>query len=340
LTGLLYLENNLATGVFSPPRVEMVRLMAGQAAIAIENARLYEDLENRVQLRTHELAQSNERLSATLARLKETQKQLIAQEKLASLGALSSGIAHEIKNPLNFIVNFAQIATRLVDELTEVLQQDGAPLDSRRRENVNDLLNDIKESCSAVHLHGNRADNIIKAMLQHARKGIEPSARRDVDINALVRETLRIANPERQDSDAALSSCFVANYDETMQPIAVAPHDIGRVFLNLINNAFFAVNGRRRALGASFAPEIRFSTQDLGDRVEIRVWDNGGGIPVAIRDKIFEPFFTTKSAGDGTGLGLSLSREIIVEGHGGSIDLHSIENEFTEFVIQLPRRND
>lgn len=339
LVGILYLENHLVAGAFTQQRAEMVRIMAGQAAIAIENARLYQDLDNRVQARTKELRERNEELSRTLSRLREAQQQLIAQEKLASLGALTSGIAHEIRNPLNFVVNFAKISTQLTDELREILEQQRARLDEENREYVGELLRDLKENATTINEQGQRADSIVKAMLEHSRTGNANGDRRLVDINDLLNEYLRIARPHVQEGEGVPAANVEKQFDSSLRPIEIVPQDVGRVFVNILNNAWYAVHDRARASKSGYQPTITISTKELGEEIEIRVRDNGAGIPAAVRDKIFEPFFTTKAPGDGTGLGLSLSHEIIVRGHGGKLQFTTEDGQFTEFLIQLPRTN-
>jgi predicted ATPase/signal transduction histidine kinase len=337
LIGVLYLENGLATGVFSQQRVEMVRVMAGQAAIAIENARLYESLDNRVKEQTRELRESNEELSRTLSRLQATQKQLVAQEKLASLGALTSGIAHEIKNPLNFVMNFAQLAVSTADELAAEIERQRARLEPDSQEGILELTRDLQQQATKVNEHGTRANDIVAAMLQHSRAGKGSGERREVDVNALLGDYVKLAGHDRVGTGEPLNAVIETAYDAALRPIELVYQDVGRVFLNVITNAAYAVRARRKALGAGFTPTIRLATRELGDRVEVRIRDNGGGIPAALLESIFVPFFTTKPPGEGTGLGLSISREIIVDGHGGTIDIETREGDFTEFILTLPR---
>jgi signal transduction histidine kinase len=336
LAGVLYLENSVARGAFSRRRVELVQLMAGQAAVAIENARLYKDLDDRVKERTRELQASNEELMHTLSRLRETQRQLVVHEKLASLGQLTAGIAHEIKNPLNFVVNFAALSIDLTDELAGELER----LPSAGPGEVTGLVRDLRELATKTQEHGLRANGIVKAMLEHSRAGTGAGERREVDVNTLLREYIKLAVPENGDPEKHPRVVIQAHYDEDMRPIALVPNDVGRVFLNVVNNAAYAVRARRRAMGEPFTPTIRVSTRDLDERVDIRVRDNGGGMPPEVHEKAFLPFFTTKPAGEGTGLGLSISREIIVEGNGGTIEIETREGDFTEVVITLPRRRE
>jgi predicted ATPase/signal transduction histidine kinase/tRNA A-37 threonylcarbamoyl transferase component Bud32 len=335
LVGILYLENNLVANAFTPERCKVLELLASQAAISLENARLYDTLENRVQVRTRELSTSNEELSRALARLKETQKQLIMQEKLASLGALTSGIAHEIKNPLNFINNFAELTVGLVDDLgSEVLSQK-ARLDPDSVAMIEEIVADLRQNAAKINEHGKRADSIVCAMLEHARSGV--GERRDVDVNALLAEYGNLAYQGFRSQDSAFNVTIETSYDPTVGVMHIVPQEIGRVFLNLINNACYAARAQRLRLGERFSPTLRLTTRRAGDKVEIRVRDNGDGIPPAVREKIFNPFFTTKPAGEGTGLGLSISYEI-VQSNGGTLAVDTVPGSFTEFVITLPQR--
>ncbi|WP_375770489.1 AAA family ATPase [Archangium gephyra] len=332
LVGVLYLENDLVAGAFTPDRCQVLDLLAAQAAISLENARLYDTLDQRVKEKTRELVRSNAELSETLQRLKDTQRQLIVQEKLASLGTLTSGIAHEIKNPLNFINNFAQLSLELVSEAGDALAQPQMDAASLR-----DILGEVRQGLEKIHGHGIRADNIVRAMLEHSRTGT--GDRREVELNQVVKEYVNLAYQGMLAQNAALSVEVETLYDSGIQPVTVVPQEIGRVVVNLVNNACYAVDQKQRTLHEEgFVPKVKVTTRELGDRVEIRVWDNGVGILAAHRDKIFNPFFTTKPAGQGTGLGLSISHEIVVQGNGGTLTLETEEGKFSEFVVTLPRR--
>ncbi|MSP59687.1 MAG: GAF domain-containing protein [Myxococcales bacterium] len=335
LVGILYLENNLVAGAFTPERCNVLDLLSAQAAISLENARLYDTLDNRVKERTRELRETNEELSRTLQQLKKTQKQLIMQEKLASLGALTSGIAHEIKNPLNFVNNFAEASMELTDELREVIEEQRSRLDPTSLKTVEELLADLRENAREINAHGKRADNIVTAMLEHSRSGA--GERREADLNALLKEYQSLAYQGLRSQSNSFNVAFEEDYDPSLAPVNVVPQDIGRVFLNLINNACYAVAAKKKQQGERFSPTIRLSTRALGDSIEIRVRDNGGGMPEKVRERIFDPFFTTKPPGEGTGLGLSISHDIITEGNGGTIAVESVEGEFAEFVVTLPR---
>ena len=337
LIGVLYLEHSPATGVFSRQRVEMVRVMAGQAAIAIENARFYRDLDNRVNERTRELHESNDELSRTLTRLRETQRQLVAHEKLAAMAGLTAGIAHEIKNPLNFVVNFADLSATVADELASEITRQRDRLEPDSREYVEEMARDLQENAAKISQHGRRADRIVKAMLEHSRVGAGTGDRREVDINTLLNECVRVATHELTSQTAPLHDVITTDYDTTLAPLELSPQDLGRVVRNLLNNATYAVNARHRAQAGGYRPMIRLSTRELEEGIEIRIRDNGGGVPLDIQERVFVPFFTTKPTGDGAGLGLSISREIVVEGLGGTLSLESREGDHAELVITLPR---
>jgi GAF domain-containing protein len=307
---------------FTTKQIELVETFADQAVIAIENARLFENVE----ARTRELA-------ASLDNLRTTQDRLVQTQKLASLGQLTAGIAHEIKNPLNFVNNFSAVSEELIDELRDTLK--GMPFDEKTRANIDDLTKTLRGNLEKVVQHGKRADAIVKNMLLHSREG--SGEHRLVDINALVEESLNLAyhgaRAEKQGFDVTLERSF----DPAAGQADVFPQDIGRVLLNLISNGFYAATKRKAAAGNSYKPTLIASTRSLGDHVEIRVRDNGTGIPPEVKEKIFNPFFTTKPAGEGTGLGLSISHDVIVKQHGGSIEVQTEPGAFSEFIIVLPR---
>jgi signal transduction histidine kinase len=334
--GTLYLENNLVAGAFTPERCRVLELLSAQAAISLENARLYDTLEQRVRERTRELRASNEELSLALQQLRETQAQLIMREKLASLGALASGIAHEIKNPLNFINNFALISTDLVDELHSLVMTQRERLEAQYVREMNELTHDIRNNVTKINEHGKRADSIVRSMLELSNSG--GGNQSEVDLNGLVSQFVNLASQGMRPPGDGTEGGVELNLDAAMQPLLVMPQELGRVVLNLLNNAFYAVQERRKTAAPGYSPRIRVSTRELGNRVELRVRDNGTGIPAAILGKIFNPFFTTKPAGQGTGLGLALSHDIVVQGHGGTLTVDSIEGQHTELVVTLPRR--
>ena len=334
LVGVLYLENNLVTSAFTPERCRVVELYAAQAAVSLENARLHDLLEDQVMTSAQDLSSSNEELSLALRRLKETQKQLINQDKLASLGALTSGIAHEIKNPLNFINSFAELSVRLAGDLREEIEGQRARLDPESVAAIDEIVADLGQNAVKINQHGRRADDVVRSMLEHSRSGA--GERRAIDVNALLGEYTSLAYQGFRSQDTSFKVAIETSYDPAVGAILIAAQDLGRVFLNLVNNACHAVRAQRQRLGGSFSPAIRVATRRLGDGVEIRVRDNGAGIPPSVRDKVFNPFFTTKPPGEGTGLGLSISREI-VESHGGTLAFDTVEGMYTELIINLPR---
>jgi signal transduction histidine kinase len=307
---------------FTDKQIDLATTFADQAAIAIENVRLFE----RVEARTRELAKS-------LEDLRTTQDRLVQTQKLASLGQLTAGIAHEIKNPLNFVNNFSVVSSELIDELQATLK---GPLDDKARAEINDLTNTLRGNLDKVVQHGKRADAIVKNMLLHSREG--SGEHRRVDVNALVEESLNLAwhgaRAEKQGFDITLERSF----DPTTGEADVFPQDITRTLLNLISNGFYAATKRKAETnGGDYVPILAASTKSLGDRVEIRIRDNGTGIPPEVKEKMFNPFFTTKPAGEGTGLGLSICHDIIVKQHGGSIEVDTRPGEFTEIRVILPR---
>jgi PAS domain S-box-containing protein len=275
-----------------------------------------------------------ETLSLSLEELRATQDRLIQTEKLASLGQLTAGIAHEIKNPLNFVNNFSMLSSELVDDVIKALG--AVALDLKTKEEINDLTATLKGNLERIVQHGKRAESIVKNMLLHSRA--DAGEHRPVDLNAMIDESLNLAyhgaRAERPGFDIAVRR----NFDVGVGLIDVYPQELNRVFLNLITNGFYAATKRRTdAADAGFEPAVEAVTRNLGNKVEIRIRDNGSGIPPEIREKIFNPFFTTKPAGQGTGLGLSISHDIIVKQHGGKIDVETVPDEFTEFIVTLPR---
>ena len=294
------------------------------------------NLDSLVEARTLELAQKNDSLEATLRRLHEAQQQLILQEKMASLGGLTAGIAHEIKNPLNFVNNFAELAADLSRELKQELEPQRDRLDAKTLKFVDELLSDIELNLSKITEHGKRADSIVRGMLLHSRG--TPGERRPTDLNALLDEYLNLAYHGMRAQDSAFNVSIEKAYDPAVGIIDVAPQDLSRVFLNIANNACYATRERKRAASDSFSPTLWVKTRRLGDRAEVRIRDNGTGIPRDILDKVFNPFFTTKPTGQGTGLGLSMSYDIVVAGHSGELVVDSEEGNFTEFILRLPYR--
>ncbi|HAY33243.1 MAG TPA: hypothetical protein DCY06_03835 [Bacteroidetes bacterium] len=272
------------------------------------------------------LQTEKKRAEEALTELRATQTQLIHSEKMASLGELTAGIAHEIQNPLNFVNNFSEVNTELIDELNQEIEKgnfDEAAL----------IAKDIKENEEKIKHHGKRAEGIIKGMLQHSRSS--SGVKESVNINILADEYLRLAYHGLRAKDKTFNAKMETDFDESIGKVNVVPQDFGRVILNLITNAFYAVMEKKNLNPDGYVPTVTLSTKKTGDRIEIRVKDNGNGIPKKVLDKIFQPFFTTKPTGQGTGLGLSLSYDII-KAHGGELKVETKEGEGAEFVISLP----
>jgi signal transduction histidine kinase len=309
---------------FTDKQVQLLTTFADQAVIAIENVRLFEA----EQQRTRELARS-------LDDLRTTQDRLVQTRKLASLGQLTAGIAHEIKNPLNFVNNFSGVSVELIDELQATLRRVTA--DDKTRGEIVELADTLRDNLNKIVQHGKRADSIVKNMLLHSREG--SGEHRPVDINALVEESLNLAYHGARAEKQGFNVTLERSFDPTAGEVDVFPQEITRVLLNVISNGFYAVTKRQgQESGNGFEPAVAAATKNLGDRVEIRIRDNGIGISSDVREKLFSPFFTTKPAGEGTGLGLSISHDIIVKQHGGSIEVETRPSEFTEFRIVLPRK--
>jgi two-component system, NtrC family, sensor kinase len=268
--------------------------------------------------------QTNKR---TLISLRQTQRQLIQSEKMASLGELTAGIAHEIQNPLNFVNNFSEVNIELLEELD-------AELKRGEIDEALDISSNIKQNLDKIGFHGKRADGIVKGMLQHSRAS--SGQKEPADVNVLVDEYLRLAYHGLRAKDKSFNSELVTHFDEKLPMVPMIPQDIGRVLINLFNNAFYATQQKQKTAGPNYKPTLEVSTTVNDGFVEIRVKDNGSGIPEHIKDKIMQPFFTTKPTGEGTGLGLSMSYDILVKGHGGSIEVDTKENEYTQFTIKLP----
>ena len=286
-----------------------------------------EALEKGVQQRTSELLNEKEKLQNTLTHLRSAQAQLVQAEKMASLGELVAGIAHEIQNPLNFINNFSDLNSELIEEMKIKIQQGN-------NEEVFQLINDITENEQRINHHGKRADGIVKGMLQHSRSS--SGLKEAVNINKLADEYLQLAYHGLRAKDKIFNAALKTNYDSSINTINIIAQDIGRVLLNCLTNAFYAVTEKKLTGIANYEPTVSISTKKIGTRVEILIADNGNGISPGLCRKIFQPFFTTKPSGQGTGLGLSISYDIVTKGHSGELRVESKEGEGATFIIILP----
>jgi|SRR5579862_452221 len=322
VVGMLVVRRKMA-GEFTQNTVDLIKTFAAQSALAIQNARLFDNVE----ARTRELTKS-------LEDLRTAQDRLVQTEKLASLGQLTAGIAHEIKNPLNFVNNFSSVSIELIDELREAL--DGAGLDGKLRMEINEIADMLQGNLDKVVQHGKRADAIVKNMLLHSRQG--SGDHRPVEINTLVEESLNLAYHGARAEKPGFEITLERSFDPAAGEVDLFPQEITRVLLNLISNGFYAATKRKAETNrGDYEPTVSAATKNLGKSVEIRIRDNGAGISPEVKEKMFNPFFTTKPAGEGTGLGLSISHDIVVKQHGGSVAVDTKPGEFTEIRIVLPR---
>lgn len=352
LSTVLYAENNAATDAFTPERLDILQLLSGQIATSIENATLYSNieaasenlkafnrqledynrnLENKVADRTKELQNKNEQLRETLEALKEMQRQVVQQEKLAALGLLSHGIAHEIKNPLNFINNFSSLSVELLDDLSELIPQGD---EKEKDREIHDLLKHLKINLEKIHTHSLRVDGIVVSMLKHSK---ESKGHKELtELNKVLKEYLYLTKKSFEEKNPNIVVAIESSFDPALQLIEIVPQDVARAVMNILDNAFYSVVHRFKIEGVTYQPLISVSSLQLADCVEIHVGDNGMGISKEHREKLFHPFFTTKPTGTGTGLGLSIAYDIVVQEHGGEIQVQSEPKKFTEFIIRLP----
>jgi signal transduction histidine kinase len=311
-------------GEFAKSTIDLLQTFADQSVVAIQNARLFESVE----ARTRELGKS-------LEDLRTTQDRLVQTQKLASLGQLTAGIAHEIKNPLNFVNNFSGVSVELIDELRQELED--VKVGPKARAAIAELTDTLRDNLDKVVQHGKRADAIVKNMLLHSREG--SGEHRLVDANSLVEESLNLAYNGARAENQGFKINLERSFDPAAGQVDVFPQEITRALLNLISNGFYAASKRKeRANSEGYEPTLLVATKNLGDKVVIRIRDNGPGIPPEVREKVFNPFFTTKPAGEGTGLGLSITHDIVVKQHSGSIEVDTQPGEYTEIKVILPRK--
>ncbi|HBB35799.1 MAG TPA: serine/threonine protein kinase, partial [Cyanobacteria bacterium UBA8803] len=283
-----------------------------------------------------------EKVEERTAALKAAQKQIIAKEKLSSLGALTAGVAHELRNPLNFVNNYAEGSVELTEELLAEIDNQSNQLDADTLEYIKQMLTDIRDNATAIHQHGQRAESVIQSMMQHART--DTGQRQVIELNTLLDQAVRLVYHSRRSLDSHFNVKIRTDYDDSIGQLEVIPPDLNRAFINIIDNACYAVFAKhkqdrqqRRDQEEVFTPMLWIETKNLGQTVAIRIRDNGIGIPPEIRETIFHPFFTTKPTGEGTGLGLSLAHDIIVDRHGGTLQVESEPGAYSEFIITLPR---
>jgi len=313
-----------------------LRVASGELQRSNEKLEEYNrTLEQKVDERTTELQQKHNELDAAFRELKSAQAQLIQSEKMASLGQLTAGIAHEIKNPLNFVNNFSELSAELIGEMLEELGKLAGRIEPKDMAYFTGIITDLQGNLKKINDHGKRADSIIRGMLLHARG--KSGERQPADLNAMLSEYVNLGYHGMRASDNSFNIKLESDYDPGVGMVTVVPQDISRVFLNMINNAFYSTAQKKKMLADTYFPVLKISTKNLADTVEIRIRDNGMGMPETVAEKVFNPFFTTKPAGSGTGLGLSISFDIIVQQHHGRIAVDSVEGEYAEFIITLPK---
>jgi signal transduction histidine kinase len=326
----IYMQETLAN--------TLSELREASANLQISNEKLEEynrTLEQKVEARTAELKEKHKELDASFNELKAAQTQLVQSEKMASLGQLTAGIAHEIKNPLNFVNNFAELTIDLAKELGEEIESMAGNLSEKDVSYLKEIIGDLSMNAKRIHDHGKRADSIVKGMLLHSRG--QTGEKQPTDINAVLAEYVNLGYHGMRAQDSGFNIKLISDYDPAIGMVNVVPQNLSRVFLNIINNACYATHEKKLQQKEAYFPELSVSTKNSPDHIEIRIRDNGKGIPQAVLDKVFNPFFTTKPPGQGTGLGLSLSYDIVVQEHRGSLVVDSKEGEYAEFIITIPK---
>jgi signal transduction histidine kinase len=341
LAGICYLE----MAEFNEEIWERLEAILGQTAVSLTNVRRFAEVQDQARLLEGEeayrrllqqkVAERTAEIEEAMQQLKATQDQLIVQENLASLGSLTSGIAHEIKNPLNFINNFAAMTVELTQELRQIIEQHDELLQLEASEDIVDILSNLEFNASKIQEQGKRADSIVRSMLRHSRGQV--GERELTDVNQLLEDAINLAYHGARSNNINCDIKIEKEFETTLKPIGLVPQDMSRVFLNILSNACYAVQDKFRDMGKAFKPTIRVRTKDIGDWLEIRIRDNAYGIPEDDYDLIFAPFYSTKPTGEGTGLGLSLSYNIVVQGHQGKIGVKSELEKYTEFIICLPK---
>ncbi len=334
----LMTAGDLSQRIHIPYDNELGRLGTSFNEMAFQLNHIIKHLDSLVADRTKEIGYKNTQLNQTIEELKETQNRMVVQEKLASLGALTAGIAHEIKNPLNFINNFAELSFQMLKDLTEQIEKISASIPPETKEELFQILETLKLNLEKINKHGKRADSIVHNMLQHSRGS--PGGKDLIDLNKLLDEYIDLAYHGIRAKDSSFNVKIDKNYDLKLPKVLVSPQEMSRVFLNLLNNAFYATNQRQKNSDQTYRPLVKVTTEEQENELLIKIWDNGTGIPKTILPKLFTPFFTTKPPGEGTGLGLSLSYNIVVQGHNGKLNVESEEGKYTEFTIRLPKKKE